>query len=150
MEHRFIEYLYGTFSKLVEKYGFHKSTELIDEQSYSVEYRSNNFVIKLEKYRREFYVTLYKTGYSNKGVNLFNLLKFLKKASSDVPMSKYFKEEKDMEECYKKQLNYISNTIYDNFIAINDFFKSGNYESKLMDIEKFMLNKYPELFKRLD
>ena len=85
MEHRFIEYLYGTFSKLVEKYGFHKSTELIDEQSYSVEYRSNNFVIKLEKYRREFYVTLYKTGYADNGVNLFNLLSFLIKPHQMFP-----------------------------------------------------------------
>ena len=148
MNDKFVEYLYSSFTKLVERYGFSKLNELNDEQSYSIEYGSNTFVIKLEKYRREFYVALYKTGYPNNGVSLFNLLSYLNQTSLYVPMFKSFQEEKDLDECYKKQLNYISNTIYDNFAAINDFFKSGNYESKMADIDKFMLNKYPELFKK--
>ncbi|GGA92042.1 hypothetical protein [Puia dinghuensis] len=148
MDQKFLKYLYDSFTKLVEKYGFIKSTELNEEGVYSIEYSSDTFVIKLEKYRREFYVALYKTGYPDKGVNLFNLLSYLNQTSSDVPESNYFKEEKDLDECYKKQFNYISDTIYQNFDAINDFFKSGNHELKMVDIRKFMLSKYPELFKR--
>ncbi len=149
MQHKFLPYLYDSFRKLVEKYGFIKSKELNEEGVYLIEYRSDTFVINLEKYRREFYVTLYKTGYPDNGVALFNLLGYLNQLSSDVPMYKSFQEEKDLDECYKKQLNYITNTINDNFAAINDFFKGGNYESEMAEIEKFMLNKHPNLFKKL-
>lgn len=147
MKNAFLPYLYDSFNKLVEKYGFSKSAELNEEGVYSIEYSSDAFVIKLEKYRREFYVALYKTGYPDKGVDLFNLLNYLNQTSSDVPKYKYFEEEQDLDERYKKQFNYISDIIDDNFAVINDFFKSGDYELKMADIRKFMLNKYPNLFK---
>lgn len=148
MEQKFLNDLYDSFTKLVEKYGFIKATELNEDGVYSIEYRSDTFVIKIEKYRREFYVALYKTGYPDKGVNLFNLLSYLNQTPSVVPESNYFREEKDLGECYKKQFNHISDTIYQNFDAINNFFKSGNYELKMIDIRKFMLSEFPELFKR--
>jgi hypothetical protein len=148
MAHKFQKYLYDSFLKLVEKYGFIKLTELNEEGAYSIEYRSDAFVIKLEKYFREFYVTLYKTGYPDNGVNLFNLLNYLNKASSDVAKSRFFEEEKDLDERYKKQFNYIADTIDENFAEINDFFKSENHESEMAEIDKFMINKYPNLFKR--
>jgi len=148
MEHKFPKYLYDSFTKLVEKYGFAKSTELNEEGVYSIEYRSDTFTIKLEKYFREFYVALYKTG-TDKGVDLFNLLKYLNQTSAAVPEYKFFEEEKDLVECYKKQFNYIVDTIDSNFASIDDFFKSGNYELKMADIRKFMLNTYPNLFKGL-
>lgn len=148
MNNKIVKYLYSCFAKLVEKYGFSKSTEINEGQTYSIEYCSDAFVINIEKYFREFYVILYKTGYStNKGVNLFNLLSYLDQTSSDVPTSNPFREEKVLEEGYKKQLNYISAIIDENFAAINDFFKNGEYESKMADIRKFMVNKYPKLFK---
>lgn len=148
MKLRFIEYLHDSFQNLVDKYGFSKTNEINDESSYSVEYRSNTLVIKIEKYRREFYVTLYKTGNADKEINLFNLLSYLKRDSLNVPVSAYFEEEKDINECYRKQLNYLSAIIYDNFILIDDFFRSENYKSKMEDIKKGMLEKYPWLFKR--
>jgi hypothetical protein len=44
--------------------------------------------------------------------------------------------------------NCLSKIVLDNFITINDFFNSNNYESKVAGLEKFIINKYPELFKR--
>lgn len=150
MKQNFQKYIYSYFAKLVEKYGFKKENEQTDEQSYSIEYCSNIFVIKLEKYRREFYATLYKTGNKNNEINLFNLLSYLNQASLNVSEAEYFRNEKDIEESYRKQLNHISTTIYKNFDGINNFFSSGDYESKVAEIRKFMLNKYPELFKKIE
>jgi hypothetical protein len=127
MKQKYLKYIYENFAKLVEKYGFVKSMELNEEGAYSIEYSNAAFMIKLEKYFMEFYVALYKTG-TDKGVNLFNLLNYLNKDSSDISESNYFKEEKDLEECYKKQFNYIVDTIDKNFVLINDFFTSGEYE----------------------
>jgi hypothetical protein len=85
MEHKFQTFLYDSFARLIEEHGFSKLKELNDEQAYFIEYCSNTFVIHLEKYRREFDITLYKTGYTDKRVNLFNLLSYLNQASSEVP-----------------------------------------------------------------
>jgi len=148
MKHNFIKYIHNSFSKLVERHGLKKGSELNDGQSYSIEYLSDTFVIKIEKYRREFYGTLYKTGNIDREVNLFNLLYYLNQESSNVPKSNYFTDEGNLEECYRKQLNHISATIYENFEAINSFFSSENLDLKFADIEKFMLSKYPQLFNR--
>jgi hypothetical protein len=149
MGQNFLKHLYNCFAGLIDRYGFSKENELNDGQSYSVEYSSNIFVIKFEKYRREFYATLYKTGHSDDEINLFNLLRYLNR---DFTEFEYFygelHGENELEEYYRKQFNHISNTIYENFVVINDFFSSGNYESKFTDIRKFMLKKYPELFRQ--
>lgn len=84
MEQRFIKYLYDSFAKLIEKYGFNKVNEVNEGQSYWIEYRSNTFGIKIEKYRREFYTSLYKTG-TDKEIDLFNLLRYLNKGSLNFP-----------------------------------------------------------------
>jgi len=148
MEYNFIEHVYTSFSKLVERHGLKKGRELNDGQSYSIEYLSDAFAIKIEKYRREFYATLYKTGNIDREVNLFNLLFYLNQESSNVPKSDYFTSEGNLEECYRKQLNHISATIYENFEAINNFFSSENFDLKFSGIEKFMLCKYPQLFNK--
>jgi hypothetical protein len=67
---------------------------------------------------------------------------------TNVPESEYFREEKDIEECYKKQLNYLSKVVVDNFTTISNFFRNENFELKVADLEIFIINKYPELFKR--
>jgi hypothetical protein len=74
------------------------------------------------------------------------LLNYLNLPPSGVPESNYFKEEKDLDECYKKQLNFIANIIFENLTAINDFFEI-NYDSNMKELKKFILSKYPNLFK---
>lgn len=149
MEPAFIKYNYEFFKKLTEVYGFKIKTELIEEQSYMIEYRSDNFIIKIEKYFREFYVTLYKINKPDKEVNLFNLLEFLKQGDKHVPKSEYFHTEKDIEECYKKQFAHISSVIYDNYELIYDFFREEKYELKVMEFEKYWKGKHPEFYKKV-
>lgn len=148
MDQEFLKYIHDCFAKLIEGHEFSKENEVNDGQSYSVEYHSNIFGIKLEKYRREFYATLYKTGNPDSEVNLFNLLHYLNKGSSNVPEAEYFRDENDIKECYRKQLKHISTTIYKNFSAINEFFVNRNLDSELVNIQKFILNRYPDLFKK--
>lgn len=148
MKHSFIKYIYEFFSRLIELYGFQIKTELNEEQSYMIEYSSGNFMIKIEKYFREFYATLYKLNKSDSEINLFNLLEYLKQGDAQVPKSEYFRNEKDIDECYKKQLNHISGVIYENYNLINEFFSGNDYELKMIEFEKYWKNKHPELYKK--
>jgi hypothetical protein len=147
MEQRYVEYLYDSFAKLVAQYCFNKSRELNEDQSYSIEYACPDFVVRIDKYWREFYAILFKPERPDGGVELFNLLGYLNQWSPDVPTSNYFSDEKDVGESYKKQFDYIAKTIYDNFAVIDGFFKSKDYESKLEEISEYMVKKYPNLFK---
>ncbi|GAA4314329.1 hypothetical protein [Compostibacter hankyongensis] len=144
MEQRFIKYTYGLFKRLIEVYGFQIKTELNEGQYYMIEYSSDNFIIKIEKYFREFYSTLYKIDKPDSEINLFNLLEYLKQGNAQVPKSEYFRKEKNIEECYKKQLAHISAVIYDNY----DFFHKKNYELKMMEFEKYWRKEHPEFYKK--
>lgn len=146
MEKNFIKYIHVFFKNLIDVYGFNIKEELNEGDSSFILYSSNIFVIKLEKYRHEFYVTLHKLNVSDKEINLFNLLDYINQAKLNAPRAEYFKNEKNIDECYKKQLNYISNLIYDNYDEINDFFSSDNYEFNFADLENYIVNKYPDLF----
>ncbi|GAA4314533.1 hypothetical protein [Compostibacter hankyongensis] len=122
--------------------------ELNEGQSYMVEYSSDNFVIKIEKYFREFYTSIYKINKPDDEINLFNLLEYLKWDDAKADKSAYFRNEKDLEECYKKQLKHISSIIYENYNLINDFFSSDEYELKMAEFEWYWKNKHPEFYKK--
>lgn len=146
MEKKIIRYVQFFFKNLIEAYGFNIKEELNEGESYFILYSSDVFVIKLEKYRHEFYVTLHKLNVPDKEVNLFNLLDYIHQNKLNKPRAEYFKNEKNIDECYKKQLNYISNLIDDNYDEINDFFSGDNYEFNFADLENYIIKKYPDLF----
>lgn len=148
MEQSFIKYIYEFFKRLVEVYGIKMKTELKEGQSYMIEYSSGGFVIKIEKYFREFYSTLYKMNMPDNEINLFNLLEYLKQGSEEIPSSEYFRKEKDIEECYRKQLYHISTVIYENFDLIDDFFNEAKYELNVIEFEKYWKIKHPELYNK--
>lgn len=143
----FRAHLYNSFSKLIEEHGFSKNDEIDTDGSYSIEYSSKSFVIRIEKYRRELYVVLYRPGNEKSKANLFNLLQYINKDILDkVTESNYFRDETDLEESYKKQLNHISSAIYENYDSINDFYSSPDLDLRLEDLKTFMINRYPNLF----
>lgn len=148
MEQSFLKYINEFFKRLIVVYGFKIKKELKEEQSYMIEYSSGGFIIKIEKYFREFYATLYKTNKPNSEINLFNLLDYLKRGSVEIPSSEYFRKEKDIEECYRKQLNHISTVIYENYDLITDFFNGGRYELNIIEFEKYWNNKHPEFYNK--
>lgn len=150
MEQGFVKYIYEFYKKLIEVYGFQTEKELNEGQSYMIEYSSKSFVIKIEKYFREFYATLYKIDKLDNEINLFNLLEYLKQDDAQVPQSDYFRKEKDIEECYKKQLAHISSVIYNNYDLIDDFFGEDNYELGVVEFEKFWKSKHPEFYNKPD
>lgn len=148
MEQFFIKYIYKFFSSIIEIYGFQKKRELNEGQSYMIEFSSNNFVIKIEKYFREFYALLYKINKPDYEINLFNLLEYLKQGDEKKFESNYFRNEKDIEECYKKQIDHISSVIYENYNLIGDFFNGEDYELNVVKFEKYWKNKHPEFYKK--
>ncbi|MGF7082081.1 hypothetical protein [Mucilaginibacter sp. UYCu711] len=146
MKENILKYGHEVFKELIETYGFGIKTEINESQYFKIEYESKNFVIQIEQYRQEFYVLLYKT-YEDDGVNLFNLLDYLK--GSDAPYSDYFRKEKDIDDCYRKQFNHISNVIYENYSEIVRFFSEGDYRSKSNEFSKYWRSKHPEVYKTL-
>lgn len=148
MEKSFIKYIHEFFKQLIELHGLTLNTEQQEGQSYMIEYSSDNFVIKIEKYFREFYIYIYKMTEPEKEINLFNLLEYLKQGDAQVPRSEYFRNEKDIEECYKKQLNHISQIINENYNLINDFFNGNDFELKMDEFENYWKDKHPELYNK--
>ncbi|WP_256005055.1 hypothetical protein [Pedobacter deserti] len=143
MKQNFIQYIYELSKRLIEAFGFQIKTELNEGESYMIEYSSGNYVIKIEKYFREFYATLYKLNKPDKEINLFNLLEYLRQSDAQDIKSEYFRDEIDIEECYKKQLNHISGVLYENYNLIDDFFCGNDYELKMAEFEKYWRNKHP-------
>ena len=83
------------FNTLILKFGFKVKSEIVSDEFYLMEYVSESYVIKLEKYFRELYTTVYSLSKQDKEVNLFNLLEFLKRNDAEVfdagvPDSDYF------------------------------------------------------------
>lgn len=148
MEQIDIKYIHEFFEKLIEIYGFRIKTELNEEQYYMIEFCSKDFVFKIDQYFREFYATLYKIDTPNNEINLFNLLEYLKQGDSKVPTSEYFRKEKDIKQCFRKQFNHLSSVLYENYTLINDFFNDKNYELNVVEFEKYWKNKHPELYKK--
>jgi|GEM_PF-1786364 len=147
MEYNFIEYVNEYFKKFIELYGFNASAKINEKQSFLVVLESKYFVIEIEKYFREFYASLYKPGQSDNAINLFNLLGYLRRNDKSVPTSNYFHEEKDLEESYRKQLIYISSTIYENYDLISSFFNEGDLKLKFAGFDKYWKKRHPEFYK---
>lgn len=143
---KILNYIDDYFIVLFKKFGFFVRNEINDDQTLSVEFCTKTFVVKLEKYRQEFYATLYKIGFPEHEINLFNLIQYLNQDSNNVLESNYFVNEKNLGERYKKQLKHIVSTIFDYFLQIDEFFKHDNFCLELEKLNKFMQDKYPELF----
>lgn len=100
MDAPFIKYIFSFFNSLVDLHGFKKKNELAGGQSYMVEYSFKNFVIKIEKYFREFYASVYQLNDSDNEINLFNLLEYLKQDNTP-PRSEYYSKENDLDEYFR-------------------------------------------------
>lgn len=134
------------FSFLLNEHSFDIIKEEVEGEDYSIEYSSSLFVIKLEKYYKEIYVTLYKPDDSINEANLFNLLQFLKRNETDIPTSQYFKKETSIELCLHKQLDYLSKVLSENFSLISEFFNESKYNENMAELIKFWQQKHPEFY----
>lgn len=148
MKPNYLKYINEYFNLFIKTYGFVKQNEINDGDSYSVEFCCKTFIIKIEKYHREFYLYLCKSGYPEDEINIINLLNYMSKANSKVQKSTYFTDEKDVDECYRKQLKYLSDLVAENLLRIESFFRDEDYKSNFIDLNKYMIQEYPGLFKR--
>lgn len=137
------------FGALIFKFGFEIKSEIVSDRSYLMEYVSKSYVIKMEKYHREFYPSVYSSSDQDKEIDIFNLLEFLKQDDSNTPKSEFFRKEKNIKECYKKQLSHISSTIYDSLDLLDDFFSKEKYEENIRELDGYWKSKYPELYRTL-
>ncbi len=149
MNKKILKHIDICFSKLIKKHGFVKRNEVNTKDDYSIEFWSDTFMLKIEKYRRDFQPTLFSSTFKDKGISLFNLFRFLEIKFSEF--NYYHNElsgEKELEEYYKKQISYISDLLYKNLSLIQGFFDKPNFKSRLADINAFMIKEYPYLFKK--
>ncbi|QYJ68234.1 hypothetical protein [Flavobacterium litorale] len=143
------KYTDAFFGALITKFNFNVKNEMISDESYLVEYASENYVIRIEKYNREFYPTVYSINDLDNKINFFNLAGFLNQSDSNTPKSEFFRKEKEIEECYKKQLNHISNAIYSHLHLLDYFFSEDKYNKNVLKFHRYWKNKHPELYKTL-
>ncbi|RZA02201.1 MAG: hypothetical protein EOP47_07895 [Sphingobacteriaceae bacterium] len=143
-----LNHIHKSFEVLTTKYGLTMFNE-INNDGYLLEYGSNDFVIEIEKYYRELYAAVYKKDISKDGIALFNLLGYLKQDSLDKPESNFFREEKNLDECYKKQISHIVTALLENYSIIKDFYENDSYELKIDAFSKYWRTKHPEFYKTL-
>lgn len=137
------------FGTLISKFSFEIKSEIISDESYLMEYVSESYVIKMEKYYREFYPSVYSLCDQDNEINFFNLLGFLKQEGSNTLKSEFFRKEKDIGECYRKQLNYVSSAIYDSLDLLHDFFSKDKYKENALEFHRYWKSKHPELYRTL-
>ncbi len=133
----------NSFKWLFEKHNFKRVDKINEDQFFLIELRSNEFVVVFESYRREIYCTLSKKNASDSKINLFNLLDYLQKDNGNAAQIYYFNQS------YKKQIEYLSDVIFNNFTDISNFFNQDNLEIRFSEIREFIINKNPDLFKRV-
>lgn len=141
MDNEVIEYIDNSFKWLFEMHNFKRAIKINEGKSFLIELRSKEFVVVLESYRREIYCTLSKINGADSKINLFNLLDYFKKDNNNTAITNYFNQS------YKKQIEYLSDVIHDNFADISNFFNQDKLEIRFAEIRKFIINKYPDLFK---
>jgi hypothetical protein len=151
LDNETLDFLHDSFAELVNRCGFVRVNEFRDDQVFFTEFQSDIFGIRLEKYRREIYPTVFKVGHRKDYINLYNLLRFLQ-----IPFAEFtyqrgkFKETHELELYYPKQIEHISETILENLNPLIGFFKEEDYKEKVDRIREFMIDRYPEVFKRAD
>lgn len=148
MQEDIVKYIDDCFENLLGKFGFIKQNEVNEDRTFFVEFSAKTFAVKLEKYRREFYATLYKKDRPDDEINLYNILQYLNQNSSNVPESNYFVDEDDIEECYRKQIRHLASDISDYFPQLDEFFNHEEYDSEIENLDKYLQEKDPELFGR--
>jgi len=147
MSSRISQFVDESFKKLVEEFGFRKTEELDEGQSYNVKFQSDAIIIEIEKYFREFYDNVSGIDDPDAGVAVYNLLSYLMRESGNAPpQPNYFKEEKNLDDCFRKQLNYIAQTILTNLEAITGFFKNEKYKEERIKLHNYLKEKNPQLY----
>ena len=149
MDQIYVDYLYGYFNKLTELYNFRINSEINEGQTYMIEFSSVEFSFKIEKYFREFYLSVYKSDDKDNSISIFNLIEYLNQGLSDTPRFKSFSGARNLDECYKKQFDYLATVISDYYTVISGFFSKDNYKSNILGFDKYWRNKYPELYRTI-
>ncbi len=147
-------YINDCFQNLVEEFGFVKQREVNEDQTFFVVFSTKTFAVKVVEYRRELYAWLHRVDhpdeevdlYTDDEIDLYNLIEYLNQNSSNVPKSNYFVDEVDLEECYRKQIKLITSTISDFFPQLDEFFNREEYNSELENIDRFVVERNPDLF----
>jgi hypothetical protein len=137
-----------SFAPFVDNHGLTQLGEVNDGETYSIEYASDVFVIRLERYRDALLPSLYKAGFAHKRVGLFNLVAYLTNPSQNSPVADYFPDEQDLGERFRKQTVHIAATLDGYWTSIVQFFSTSNYLARDAELEAFVIRKYPEVFKR--
>lgn len=140
-------FLTDIFKKLEDKYYLRLKSHSKDKESLHFEYCSKDFVIIIEQYHREVYVSLYKIDNSDFEIDLFNLLEFLRIDEANITTYNYFHNEKNYDECLRLQLENIAMVIYENYSLISDFFNKDSYELNIIELNNYWKNKHPEFYR---
>ena len=131
------------FTEFNETNGF--ELKISSEKGF-IEFESELFTVKLERYRDELYVYLYK--YGSDEINLFNLVNYLHQGTLSEVRSNYFRREEYIESRWKSQARYIVEVLNKNFEEIRKFYRARDYHQLVKDVEAFVVRSNPDLFQK--
>lgn len=137
----------ASFSFLEKDFGFIVTHEESLDSGYSIEYSSTDVVIKIEKYRRELYCYISRTGDPDSAVHLFNLLRYLHRGTLPEISLHYFSYVEDVSESFRLQAELISKEIKEKYSVIMNFFDSPNYKNNISRLNSYLIQQNSNLFK---
>ena len=151
MEKHILEYLLQKLNFLIEDYNFQLIKKEFDKEKFQfleVLYKSSQMLIKIEKYRHEFYLRLASLTDPDDWADLFMIIEYINKDANKKVSSRYFRKEKDLEICYKKQLDWISQKLHEYIKSIIDIYDEKRYRNELTEINKFAQKRANDYFEK--
>jgi hypothetical protein len=139
-------YINKYFKFLLEQFDFEKSNEKCDEQYYEVKFHAHDMSIRLEKYRREVYVYLSKPSKADEELNLFSLIEYLDRNIEESVKSNYFLGVKDLNECYRLQIEWLATVLKMYLPKARTFFLDKFYSKNFTAFSDFVIKKHPDLY----
>lgn len=147
MQQKYINQVQISFNYLIADHGFLKGGEVNSGDIYFSVYESLSFCVKVEKYRKDFYITLFRPAMPELEIELFNLLSFLSRKGEKTLKSISRDKGKDP---IRKQVTTLAGTLLSNLEIIRLFFMDSSFEERVDELRSELIKMNPDLFKRGD
>jgi len=134
------------FSFLWEDLRFSKPLVDHDGSYYEVKFHGPEVDIRLENYRRDLYLYVSKSSKPDQEANFFALVEFLDRNTNKSVKPNYFRNVKDLDECYRMQIEWLAKVLRGYLPEIRDFFSDDLYSFNMSALRDYRVRKHPDLY----
>lgn len=136
------------FSFLEEDFEFALIKEEYDEQYFEMIYQSEHVRIKIQRYRQELYLQITSTTEPEGWVDFFNIVEYLNHNKAIRVDYNFYPEINDLQIRYEKQIKWLAQVFREYYLSVKPFCDSRNYRENQARLREFLINRYPNFFKR--